>query len=369
MLIPPSPLLESEQYIRLGACIYDDRDQEGTYPEQAYVIYGGDMKVSIGIDVSMDTLDVALYDGKTFKSGRYENSKSGFVEIEKDFIGYNGFDSLVSMEATGIYHLKAAVYFHEKGYTVSVINPLIIKRYTEMKMLRAKTDSVDAKAIAEYGYYESPCYFIRKKGQNERIKQLLRQIDALHRMQSENRNRLHALEKIPEADETTLLIYRETALFLKDKEHQAEQKINEILKEFYSDDYKKLIGIPGVGKRLSSLIIGFFGKFESFENAKQVSSFIGLNPSPRQSGISLNGRGTISKKGNRYMRKIFYMASLSASRYNKDCRELYERLIKNGKNKRAALVAVANKLARQIFAIIKYDRIYDQNYQKNEMYC
>lgn len=327
------------------------------------------MKVSIGIDVSMDTLDVALYDGKTFKSGRYENSEAGFAEIEKDFIGYNGFDNLISMEATGIYHLKAAVFFHEKGYTVSVINPLIIKRYAEMRMLRAKTDPVDARTIAEYGYNERPYYFIRKKGQNERIKQLLRQIDGLHRMQSENSNRLHALEKVTYADEIALSIYRETAIFLKDKEHQAEQKIDEILKEAYGDDYKRLISIPGVGKRLSSLIIGFFGKFENFESAKQVSSFIGLNPSPRQSGTSLNGRGIISKKGNRYMRKIFYMASLSASRYNKDCKELYERLIGNGKSKRVALVAVANKLARQIFAIMKYDRIYDQNYKKNEMYC
>jgi len=327
------------------------------------------MKVSIGIDVSMDTLDVAIYDGKSFKVGRYENSEAGFVAIEKELIRYNSSDTLISMEATGIYHLKTAVYFNERDYAVSVINPLIIKRYAEMKMLRAKTDSVDARTIAEYGYNERPCYFIRKEGQKERIIQLLRQIDALHRMQSENRNRLHALEKVPDADETALSIYREIAIILKAKERRAEQKIDEILNESYGDDYKRLIEIPGVGKRLSSLIIGFFGRFENFDNAKQVSSFIGLNPSPRQSGVSLNGRGIISKKGNRYMRKIFYMASLSASKYNEACRELYERLIMKGKNKRIALVAVANKLARQIFAIMKYDRNYEQNYFKNDALC
>lgn len=322
------------------------------------------MKESIGIDVSMDTLDVALYDGKSFKVVRYENNEKGFQDIEKDFLKATKGEKLVTMEATGIYHLKVAVYFHERGYTVSVMNPLIIKRYTEMKMLRAKTDSVDARAIAEYGYNESPCYFIPKKGQNERITQLLKLIDALHRMKSEARNWLHALKRVPGADETTLLICEELDACIDAKIRQAEQKINQILKEYFSDDNKRLREIPGVGKRLSSLVIGFFGKFEKFDNAKQVSSFIGLNPSPRQSGVSLNGRGIISKKGNRYIRKIFYMAALSASKYNSACMAQYERLLENGKSKRVALIAVANKLARQIFAIMKYDRVYDPNFKK-----
>lgn len=327
------------------------------------------MKVSIGIDVSMDTLDVALYDGKSFKVARYENRETGFAEIEKEFIRYNIANTLISMEATGIYHLKVAVYFHERGYSVSVINPLIIKRYTEMKMLRAKTDSVDARAIAEYGYNESPCYFIRKKGQNERIIQLLKLIDALHRTKSEIRNRLHALKRVPDADETALLIYEELDVYIDAKICQAEKKINQILKEYYRDETKRLRKIPGVGERLSPLIIGFFGKFENFDNAKQVLSFIGLNPSPRQSGVSVKGGGAISKKGDKYIRKILYMAALSASKHNKACSELYQRLLKKKKNKQVALVAVANKLIRQIFAIMKYDRIFDPNFKKNNEYC
>lgn len=320
------------------------------------------MKVSIGIDVSMNTLDVALYDGKLHKILRCENRETGFSEIEKELVGYDRADILISMEATGIYHLKMAVYFHERGYLVSVLNPLIMKRYTEMKMLRAKTDSVDARAIAEYGYTEKPCYFIPKKGQNEVISQLLKLIDGLHRTKSEIRNRFHALKRVPGADETALLICEELEACIDAEIRQAEQKINQILKEYYSDDNKRLREIPGVGKRLSSLVIGFFGKFENFDNAKQVSSFIGLNPSRRQSGVSLNGRGIISKKGNRYIRKIFYMAALSASKHNSACKAQYERLLENGKSKRVALIAVANKLARQIFAIMKYDRIYEPNF-------
>lgn len=326
------------------------------------------MKESIGIDVSMDTLDVVFYDGKFSKSIKYKNSPVGFSELEDEILRRGKSEKIITMEATGIYHLKAAVYFYEKGYTVSVVNPLIIKRYSEMKMLRAKTDSVDARIIAEYGFNEKPYYFTRKDNKKERIIQLLKQIDALHSMQSENRNRLHALERIPEADEKALSIYRDLNIILKAKEREAEERIGEILKESYGDECRRLREIPGVGKRLSSLIIGFFGEFETFNNAKQVSSFIGLNPSPRQSGISLNGRGIISKKGNRYIRKIFYMAALSASKHNGACRAQYERLLINGKSNRVALIAVANKMVRQIFAVVKYNRVYHPDYQKNISY-
>jgi transposase len=327
------------------------------------------MKESIGIDVSMDTLDVALYDGNSYKSKQYENNDKGFREIEKEILNSRKSDKLISMEATGVYHLKAAVYFLERGYTVSVVNPLIIKRYSEMKMLRAKTDSVDARTIATYGFYEKPYYFTRKDNKRERIAQLLKQIDAFHDMQSQNGNRIHAIKKVPGADETVISIYMELADYLKSKKNETEKRIRKILKDDYFDEYKKLIKIPGVGKRVSSIVIGFFGRFENFENAKQVSSFIGLNPSLKQSGVSLKGKGNISKKGNGYIRKIFYMAAISASMHNKSCMDLYARLISRKKSTRVALVAVANKLVRQIFAVAKYDRIYDDNYQKNESYC
>lgn len=322
------------------------------------------MKKSIGIDVSMRTLDVALYDGKPFISRRYENDDKGFREIEQEMLTGIGSDSVISMEATGVYHLKAAIYFQERGYVVSVVNPLIIKRYSEMKMLRAKTDPVDARTIAEYGFREKAYPFRRKDNKSERIMQLLKQIDDLHDMQSQNRNRLHAIDKVPDADETVLSIYRDLGEYLKFQEKEAKKRIKEIVKESYFDEYKKLIEIPGAGECVSSLVIGFFGRFENFQTAKQVSCFIGLNPSLKQSGDSVKGRGIIAKKGNSYMRKIFFMAALSASKYNRSCRELYERLLARGKNKRVALVAVANKLVRQIFAVVKYGRIYDENYQK-----
>jgi transposase len=325
------------------------------------------MKKSIGIDVSMATLDVVLYNNDLHKSKQFENSEKGFREIEDEILNHRKTNNLISMEATGVYHLKAAAYFQERGYKVSVVNPLIIKRYSEMKMLRAKTDPVDARTIAEYGFNEKPYYFKPKDNKREQIAQLLKQINALQKMRTETGNRLHAIKKVPGADDTAIAIYMDMKKYLKMNEKKAEKRIDKLIQENYRDEYERLIQIPGVGKRTASIVIAFFGKFENFQNAKQVSSFIGLNPSPKQSGTSVKGKGPISKKGNKYIRKMIYMATLSASRYNKSCTELHDRLIDKKKKGRIVLIAVANKLYRQIFAIVKYNRIYSENYQKSNL--
>jgi len=98
------------------------------------------MKMSIGFDVSKETIDAAFFDGTAIKHVQVENSRKGFSQILKKCERYDSADLIFSMEATGVYHQCCAEYFFDKGYTVSVINPLIIKRYADMKMLRAKTD-------------------------------------------------------------------------------------------------------------------------------------------------------------------------------------------------------------------------------------
>ncbi len=76
----------------------------------------------------------------------YHNNKAGFKKLLKDV----DTDSIFVMEASGSYYIELATYLHEKGVKVSVVNPLVIKRYSQMKMIRAKTDKKDAQTIANY---------------------------------------------------------------------------------------------------------------------------------------------------------------------------------------------------------------------------
>jgi hypothetical protein len=60
------------------------------------------------------------------------------------------------------------------------------------------------------------------------------------------------------------------------------------------------------------------------------------------------------------------MCALSAKNCNKACRELYDRLVQQGKKKKLALIAVANKLLRQVFAIIKNKLRYDDKFSQKK---
>jgi len=66
--------------------------------------------------------------------------------------------------------------------------------------------------------------------------------------------------------------------------------------------------------------------------------------------------------GNKKLRNLLFLCSFSACKHNKACRELYERIVNKGKSKKLALIAVANKLLKQCFAIAKSGRTYDESY-------
>jgi len=321
------------------------------------------MKLSIGIDVSKKNLDVAFFNGNDYELlSVYPNDTNGCKQLINKIKTYDEKEIIVTMEATGTYNLNAAINMHSAGLTVSVVNPLVIRRYKEMKMLRAKTDPVDARAISEYGYEQKPCYFKPKPGNCQKIVYFLKLIEDLLLMKSQNKNRIEAYSVCPDAPKEMMKRFHDMNDYITSQIKETEKELKALVKDESANQYKRLMGIPGIGDRSSTAIIGYFNNFEDFENAKQVVSFIGMNPSPCESGTSVKGKGTISRQGNVYLRKLFYMASLSASKHNESCKLLYDRLLENGKDKKLALVAVANKLIRQVFAIVKYEREYISSY-------
>ena len=99
------------------------------------------------------------------------------------------------MEATGYYHYRLAQFLYEQGVKVSVVNPLSVKRFIQMKLAKVKTDKSDARAICEYASVnEVPLYTARNKNQAECL-QLLRLIDIYIKQSTALKNKLHG-EKV-----------------------------------------------------------------------------------------------------------------------------------------------------------------------------
>ncbi len=102
--------------------------------------------------------------------------------------------------------------------------------------------------------------------------------------------------------------------------------------------------------------------FNKFETSSQLCSYVGITPTIRGSGSSVRGRSKISKVGNKKLRNLLFLAVFSACKYNKACKALFDRLVAKGKSKKLALIAVANKLLKQAFAIAKSGLAYDDNF-------
>ena len=113
------------------------------------------------------------------------------------------------------------------------------------------------------------------------------------------------------------------------------------------------------------MLIVLSGGFKKFANYKQLSAYIGLCPRIYESGTSVRGKARICKMGMSRIRATLYVCAWSAKKWNKACRELNERLVAAGKSKRLALIAVCNKLIKQVFAIATNNVFYDPNYSKN----
>jgi len=322
-------------------------------------------KIVIGVDVSKNSFTATvLYDNKkeTFEV------KSDPVEFEKKIKPYlkkfKQSDMLIIMEHTGVYHLKLANYLYENGYKVAVVNPFSIKKFMEAKMSRVKTDKADSYFIAEYGrtFFDGELYKPKPDVEKE-IEVKLKILEDLQQQLTMLRNKRESLSHVPmKRLKENLEYYDELIRKIEKSIKELEKEIKELSKKNYQEEYKLLKSIPGISDRVIGVVISIFGGFKRFKSAKEAASFAGLNPSPYESGTSVKKSGSIKKMGNPYARKILYMAALSAIRFNKYCRELYERLISKGKAKKLALVAVAHKLLRQAYGVLKNKRPFDENF-------
>ena len=124
-----------------------------------------------------------------------------------------------------------------------------------------------------------------------------------------------------------------------------------------------LISISGIGKKTALLLISSTNAFSSFENHKQLSAYFGLAPAEKTSGTSIKTRSRITKKGNPLIRNHLFLCSFTACEHNPQCKALYKRIVDKGKSKKLALIAVCNKLLKQVFAVAKSGIPYDPYYK------
>lgn len=315
-----------------------------------------------GIDVSKDSLDVCFND---------RTGKACDLRVTNDAKGHDllinrlGINRTYVMESTGPYYLRLAFTLKKMGADVRVENPIVIKRFIQMHLERNKSDKKDAIWIYRYALEREAAQWDLPSKEQLYCSQMLGAIDLFKRQLTMVTNQLHSIDQLPLPCKEVKRSLTQAQTKLHKEVIKLEDQLQALLNSWQGKQQHDLSTIPGLGKRAVAILIVYTEGFKKISNHRQLIALAGLAPREHTSGSSIKGRKGICKMGNGYLRNVLYMCSMSAIKYNKACKELYERLRAAGKNGKVALIAVCNKLLKQAFAIATKGTVYQADFKSS----
>lgn len=307
-----------------------------------------DDKSTAGIDVSQDWLDVhVLPDGQSL---RVANSEAGIRKLKRLLVSLN--TDLVVVEPTGRWHRLVQRSLYADGIAVAEVNPFRVRSFARAEGILAKNDRLDAKVLAQFGAALQP------KARPPRPEMVLALDELL-------------CGRASAVDERTLLENQKATATLPCFLAQLRKRIvginkviddlnDEIMQRIKGDPslsrrFQILRSIPGVGDVTAMTLVIRLGELGTI-SCKAVAKIVGVAPLDDDSGKKRGVRHIFG--GRKDVRRVAYMAALSASQYNPSLKAYYERLTSNGKSFKQAIVAVIRKLVILANTLIAEDRLW-----------
>lgn len=311
----------------------------------------------VGIDIAKDKFDVAIQLNNQDTHLTFNNDKQGHNKFLK-WLNKTTASPWVCMEATGHYGTMLADFLYAKGVKLSVVNPYQIKNFARASLARNKNDIVDARLISQFCERMNPRLYTPISSGQKEIRELIKVMDML----GDQKNRMNQQMSSMQCP-SVKTIQQRVVRKLEQEIKKLDKKIKELISEdeIFSEHFKLLTSIQGVGKQTAFRVIGFLPDVSLFHSAKQFAAYIGVTPKQHQSG-KMMGKTTLSKMGSPRMRKALYMAALVAKRHNKGLADFVNRLKNKGKKPKSIVGAVMRKLAHLIFVILKNKQPFDANY-------
>ena len=317
---------------------------------------------SIGIDVSKKTLDICFLRDKfkVLKEFKIENSTKGIHDMLKKMQKYKVDKSMsLVLEATGSYHVLAALLLKNEGYSVKVFNPIISNKYSRNSVRKCKTDKIDARRIAEIGVLENfpeleltkEMFFFRKK--ISLLKTLTKQLQV---MKASLNQFLEDCDVLNEKPNAFFASAQATLSHLKKTINKIEKEIQDYGKTL--PGFELISEIKGVSEKATSIILSYISD-KKFKSKYAITAFAGLDVSTKQSGTSINGRGRISKRGNNMLRNALAQASWGLMMHNEAFQKLAKYYRAKGKHYFEIMMILARKLIHIIYGMLKNNSHFD----------
>lgn len=296
----------------------------------------------VGIDIGKATLDVYIYEIDLH--WQTDNTAVGIKALVRTLKRYKL--TRVLVEATGGYERAIVEACAEAGLPIIVIAPVRIRQFAKADGILAKTDKVDARLIAHFGVRMQPDV----RALPDKITRLFK--DLVARKRQLNEVRTQELNRLQKAQRHVKPSHQRMLKFL-DKEIEW---VNARLKKEIADItewqklYELMLSAPGIGDGVAFTLLAELPELGQLSHRK-IAALCGLAPFNRDSG-KMQGKRRI-RGGRAPIRTALYMAMMSAIQHNPIMRDMFQRLVANGKHKKVALTACMRKMITILNAMIR----------------
>jgi len=291
----------------------------------------------IGIDIGKFNFVAALHGNKT--THEYEYHEKGIASFFRDFKDSLS-NSLVVLETTGGYEMELLLRLCDKNYTVHRANTRKVKSFILSFGNRAKTDSLDAKALALYGF--------ERKEHLEIFSPVSKNLSDLYNLVQRRKDLKQILvaEKNRFKSPKAALIKASCETIIKviqDQIDEMTKRIEVIIASEPSLLARKEIlkTIPGIGDIIAQDLLVLMPELGTMSR-REVASLAGVAPRANDSGKLMGYRRTMH--GRDTIKPTLFLAAMSARRSHTHLKKFYEDLINRGKKKMVALTALMRKI-------------------------
>lgn len=299
--------------------------------------------VYVGVDVSKDRLDVAVWPSQEVFSDT--NDGEGIARLAERILGLK--PRIVVLESTGRLEVPAALEFGERGLAYRIVNPRQIHEYRRAMGKLAKTDHIDALNLARWAESAQPEPKPLPDAERRELRALVTRRAQLIENLTREKNRLQG-ETVPHVRKSLKdsIAWHERQIARLDKEMDQFMKSRPHL----SGPSERLQSVPGVGPVLTRMIVACLPELGTL-NRYKIAALVGVAPLNRDSGKWSGKR--FCWGGRIEVRCALYMAALVGMRHNPIIKALYERLRAKGKPAKVALVACMRKLLTILNAMMR----------------
>lgn len=303
--------------------------------------------LSVGIDIAKATLDCAVYpSGEHWSLAYTPAALPPLVARLQDLAPQR-----IILEATGGLETLLATHLAAAGLPVIILNPRQARAFARATGQLAKTDQVDARALAHFGAAVQPPLRPLPDPQTRALEALLTRRRQLLDMLVAEKNR-QSQPQLPEAIQKQLTAHLH---WLNQQIAELDDDLRQALEAspVYRVKDDLLRSVPGIGDVTARTLLAQLPELGTLTH-KQIGALVGVVPYTRQSG---QRRGEAHIWGGRAnVRSVLYMATLTATRCNPVIKAFYQRLLAGGKKKKVALTACMHKLLRILNALLRKEQ-------------